>query len=205
MLIQKKEEIAKEEANPYDWPESYYMEIDADRRKQLLEAQMHRKPGQKSDELRMELWQMRYVPVKKENKYKDIFMGALVELMWLCTDVQKPFSARRVAKQAGVIRNNLGLVKEDHFSRELLLEEMKHLFLVYAVTCMEDKQYQNVIFGFGRLKKEKIEQKLTNEILRVSSWLPAELKMEAEFRIFTEGAGMALRHLGLAPQNTDTR
>ncbi len=198
MLIQKKEEILKEETNPYDWPESYYMEIDADQRKRLLDEQMRKDPGQKVDELRTELWQLRYVPVKKGDKYKDVFMGALVELIWLCTDVQKPFSARRVAKQAEKALESLGLKKEAHFSRELLLAEMKHLFLVYAVTCMEDKQYQNVIFGFGRMKKEKIEQKLAGEILQVSSWLPAQLKMEAEFELFTEGAAMALRHLGFS-------
>lgn len=97
MLIkeEKKQEEMKEEKNPYEWPKSYYMEIDPGKRRQLLEERIREGDEGEDNLLRMELWDHRYVPLKrsgkKEEKYKDCFMAALMQLLMLLRKAAGPF------------------------------------------------------------------------------------------------------------------
>ena len=196
-MLLKKAEVKKEEINPYDWPESYYMEVDAGRRLSLLEEHLNQEESDTINSLRMELWQMRYQPLKKGNEYKDNFMAGLVQWLMLTIDAARPFSKKRARKEAGQVLVQLGLTSEEHFTRELLETEMKHLFLVYAATCLEDRQYGSLLFGFGRIKKDKVEKKIAEDIRKVGFSLPDLLDMHTEFSVVAAGGRAALRHLGL--------
>ncbi|MCU6763616.1 Uncharacterised protein [uncultured Roseburia sp.] len=196
-MLLKKAEVKKEEVNPYDWPESYYMEVDAGRRLALLKEHKKSRETEEIDSLRMELWEMRYQPLKKENEFKDTFMGGLIHLLMLTIDAARPFSKKRACKEAQKILQQLGLDFKEHFTRELLETEIKHLFLVYAATCLEDKQYGSLLFGFGRIKKDKVEKKIAEDIRKIGFDLPKLLDMQTEFSIVAAGGRAALRHMGM--------
>ena len=203
MLIreEKKQEEKKEERNPYEWPKSYYMEIDPGKRRQLLEERIREGDEGEDNLLRMELWDHRYELIKKsgkkEEKYKDCFMAALMQLMMLSDESGRPLFRKKAGREIAGVLKMLGVDQEAHYTRELLLEEIKHLFLVYGVTSMEDRQYSTVIFGFGRMKKEKIEQKLLTDIYKIIYELPENTGMEEAFSLIVQAGEMALRHLGL--------
>ena len=65
MLIkeEKKQEEMKEEKNPYEWPKSYYMEIDPGKRRQLLEERIREGDEGEDNLLRMELWANRKIHI----------------------------------------------------------------------------------------------------------------------------------------------
>ena len=67
MLLKKAVEKKQEapETNPYEWPESYYMETDAHQRKALLEAHISSGDAGVDNRLRKELWELRYQTQKK--------------------------------------------------------------------------------------------------------------------------------------------
>lgn len=203
MLIkeEKKQEEMKEEKNPYEWPKSYYMEIDPGKRRQLLEERIREGDEGEDNLLRMELWDHRYVPLKrsgkKEEKYKDCFMAALMQLLMLSEESSRPLLRKRAEKEISGVLKMLGVDQEAHYTKELLLEEIKHLFLVFAVISMEDKQYSAVIFGLGKMKKEKIERKLLTDVHKVIYNLPENTGMEEKFSLIVQAGEMALRHLGL--------
>ncbi len=74
MLLKKAVEKKQEapETNPYEWPESYYMETDAHQRKALLEAQISSGDAGADNRLRKELWELRY-QTQKKGDVKDNF------------------------------------------------------------------------------------------------------------------------------------
>ena len=198
---EKQKEEIKEEKNPYEWPKSYYMEIDAKKRRNLLEERIREGDEGEDNLLRMELWDNRYEIQskggKKSPKYKDCFMAALIQLLMFSEESGRPFFRKKAQKEISELLNLLGVNKESHFTAELLLEEIKHLFLVYAVTSMEDRQYSTIIFGFGKMKKEKIEQKLIGDIYKIIYELPENVGMKEQFSLIAQAGEMALRHLGL--------
>lgn len=203
MLIkeEKKQEEINAEKNPYEWPKSYYMEIDAGKRRQLLEERIREGDEGEDNFLRMELWDHRYEVIKKigkkEEKYKDCFMAALMQLLMLSDESNRPLFRKRAEKEISKVLKMLGVDKEAHYTRELLLEEIKHLFLVYAVTSMEDRQYSTILFGLGKMKKEKIEQKLIMDIYKIIYELPENTGGQEGFSLIAQAGEMALRHLGL--------
>lgn len=198
MLLKKAAEPKKEimEENPYEWPESYYMEIDAGKRKALLEAQISTGNDSEENRLRMELWEARYKQPKKGG-YVDNFMYWLLELLLLSRQMNKTLGKKGQKKQAAKALDILCTNRTEHFGKELIASELKHLMLAYGVLCMEDKSYGNILLGFGKIKKSKLEKKILCEYIAVGEQLPEYLDMKEEFLPVSQAIEAAKRHLGL--------
>lgn len=198
MLLKKAAEPKKEdtEQNPYEWPESYYMEIDAGKRKALLKEQISTGDDSEENKLRMELWEARYKQQKKGG-YMDNFMYWLLELLILSRQMNKTFGKKGQKKQAAKALDAFCTNRIDHFGDELIAAELKHLILAYGVLCMEDKSYGNILLGFGKMKKSRLEQKILCEYIALGEQLPEYLDMKEEFLPLSQAIDAAKRHLGL--------
>ena len=162
MILKKAEEKkVAEEVNPYDWPESYYMETDPEKRKALLDTQNNPEEAE-LNKLRNELWHLRYQTMKN-GKIKDCFIGGWMDLMLMRDQASGKFGKRGLKKQALKAFEQMGLSREAYFGRELLLAELKHMALLYCCASLTDRQYGSVLFGFGKMKKKK----LTVRLLRI--------------------------------------
>lgn len=192
--VEKKQEVP--ETNPYEWPESYYMETDAHQRKALLEAQISSGDAGADNRLRKELWELRY-QTQKKGDVKDNFLYWLMELILMCPQTTSRFGKRSLKKRAQTALGAFGLNRADYFGRELLAAELKHLFLTYGMICMEDKTYASVILGFGKMKQSTLENKLSAEFQAVSKKLPEYLEMKEDFVMLREASLAAAEHLGL--------
>lgn len=195
MLIKKAERKPVEE-NPYDWPESYYMETRPEQRLALLEAQSD--PDQEAENaLRRRLWELRYEK-QRNGQMKDRFLGAWLDLMLLQPQADSRFGRKKARSQAVKALEQLALTQTETFGRELLLAEVKHTILVYCCTSMEDRQYGSVIFGLGKMKKETISKKIDAELCNTGIWLPKKLELEKEAALLTEAVELARLHMGFS-------
>lgn len=203
-MLFKDQKPPQEERNPYDWPKNYYMEADAGKRLLLLEERVSQGDEGEDNLLRMEIWNRRYESVRRRNsgqKYKDKYLAGLFRLLMLAEESSRSFGKKKVMHETVDVLEQLGISQEEHFTRVLLLEELKHLFLVYAAACMSDRQYSTVMFGLGRMSREKIEQKLADDIYRIIYRLPENMNLQKEFDLLTQAGEMALHHLGLKVKN----
>lgn len=195
-MILKKAEEKKivEEVNPYDWPESYYMETDPEKRLKLLEAQND--PAEAEiNKLRLELWNLRYEKMRN-GKIKDRFIAGWMDLILMKEQVQGKFGKRGMKKQAQKALELMGIPQTEHFGKELLLAELKHMVLLYCCASMTDRQYSSIIFGFGKMKKEKIDHKIIGELDAVAVDIPGHLELQEESALLVEAIGLAKTHMG---------
>lgn len=203
-MLFKDQQPPQEEKNPYDWPKNYYMEADAGKRLLLLQERVSQGDEGEDNLLRMEIWNRRYEFAKRRNsgqKYKDKYLTELFRLLMLSEESSRAFGKKKIMQETVSVLEQLGIMQEEHFTKILLLEELKHLFLVYAASCLSDRQYSTVLFGLGRMSREKIEQKLANDIYGIIYKLPENMNMQQEFDLLTEAGEMALHHLGLKVKN----
>lgn len=198
MILKKAEERkVVEEINPYDWPENYYMETDPEKRKAILEARMAQKIAEEEEDnsLRLELWEHRY-EVMRNGKIKDTFIGAWMDLMLMKDQSGAKFGKRGLRKQAMKAIDALCLEREDHYGTEILLAELKHTALLYACASLTDRQYGSVIFGFGKMKKEKINAKIVADMQAVAIDVPHNLELIKETALLREAISQAKVHMG---------
>lgn len=198
MILKKAEEHKViEEVNPYDWPENYYMETDPQKRKNILERRMAEGHPEEEQEnaLRLELWEHRY-EVMRNAKIKDCFIGAWMDLMLMKDQSEGRFGKKGLKKQALKAIDAMCLEKEEHYGKELLLAELKHMALLYACASLTDRQYSSVLFGFGKMKKEKIDAKIIADMDAVASVVPKNLDLEQETALLQEAIFLAKVHLG---------
>lgn len=198
MLLKKAAEPKQEvvEENPYDWPESYYMEIDAAKRKKLLDEQLASEDADEKDQLRLKLWEKRY-KLQKKGDYADNFMYWLLELLLVTKQMNKKLGKKGQKKQAAKALEAFCTDQTEIFDRELIAAELKHLMLTYGMLSMEDKSYGSVILGFGKMNQSNLERKLAAEFDALGTRLPQYLDMKEEFSLLSEAIRMAERHLGL--------
>lgn len=212
MLLNKVEKEVVEEVNPYSWPENYYMETKPEKRKAILDGRMageirdtgvdseaeQKDASKEADDnyLRLELWEHRYEKMRKGD-IKDCFLAAWLDLMLLGPMVDSKFGRKNAKRQAIKAIDQMCIPQVEHYGKELLLEELKHTVLLYCCTSMEDRQYSTIIFGFGRMKMDKIKLKLTAELQDVGISIPEKLGLKEEMALLTEAIEMAKVHLGL--------
>ncbi len=194
MLLKKAEEKAVETTNPYQWPENYYLETDPEKRKAILEVQNNPEEAE-LNKLRMELWNLRYEKMKN-GKYKDTFLGAMLEFLIMRGQSVSAMGKRRMKKDAQKALEMFGIPKAEHFGKELLVEEIKHAVLLYSISSLNDKNYNAVLFGFGKKKKENVEAKITSDLDAVGHEVPEKLEMVEECQILTEAIEQAKAQLG---------
>ena len=195
MIFKKVEEKkVEEEVNPYDWPESYYMETDPEKRKQLLEARNDPEEAE-LNRLRLELWNLRYETMRN-GKMRDRFVAGWMELILMREQVKGKFGKRTLRKNALHALEQMGIFQMEHFGKELLLEELKHVVLLYCCSSMTDRQYNSVIFGFGKMKKDTVEKKIMGELRAVIVDIPENLELFDEMALLKEAVELAEIHMG---------
>ena len=173
------------------WTESFYQETDAAKRLALL-TQNKENEQTEADAFREKLWIARY---GKKSPKKDIFVGCLMEMKYLSEGQTFDIGGKK-RKQAAQIVNTLCLSEIDEQSeecREILLSELKNVFLSFIKVSREGRGFTSLIFGMGQLSEEGVAKKVAEQISAIAFRTPHFLHMDKEFALLQEAALLAVR------------
>ena len=145
----REEEIRKEnekESIALKWPDDYYKETDAKKRRTLLSQAMEQGLEPQENKIRMDLWERRYG--RKEGV--DEFLASWINLIYFANVVKKDRISIWHRKEKDQIMRSLCvdmLEEGDEKVRELLYLEICHMLDFYMDICKTDKKYSGLILG----------------------------------------------------------
>ena len=172
---------SKEENQKYEWPESYFKEMDPAKRKAMLDQRSEEDDGEFLEQLK-KLFAIRY---KKDDKgkYVDTFLRYWLELRVAAENLDGLFAERRNRKTVKEALKNLCLDETSEFPSDLMYQEMCHLTAAYIVLCSKDINYTAVLWGLGKKNDDKIQDKINLDLERIGEAIPKYLHMEEEFQV----------------------
>ena len=173
------------------WTDEFYREMDADKRLVLLKENIASNPTEE-DAFRKKLWIARYGRKKPK---KDAYVGCLMELKYLAEGGTLDIGGkkkRQAARIAADMYLNSPEVQEDRY-REILQEELKHVFLKFMEVSSQGRGFTSLVFGMGQLSDEGVIKKIAEQISTIAFQTPHMFHMDREFYILQRAALSAFR------------
>lgn len=173
------------------WTDEFYREMDADKRLVLLKENSESNPTEE-DAFRKKLWIARYGRKKPK---KDAYVGCLMELKYLAEGGTLDIGGkkkRQAARIAADMYLNSPEVQEDRY-REILQEELKHVFLKFMEVSSQGRGFTSLVFGMGQLSDEGVIKKIAEQISAIAFQTPHMFHMDREFYILQRAALSAFR------------
>ncbi len=172
---------------------AYYRESNPLKRKKILEKAIASGEDTKENEIRREIWEIRYGGTSEVSKTEraDGFMALWMTLEFNRNADKKWFAIKRARKEITKHLENLKfqeLSSQSETYRELLYRECVHLVRTYIELCETDKSYNNLLCGLISMSKERSREKLQEDIKSTAMRLPATLQLESELELFTKAA-----------------
>ena len=173
------------------WTDEFYREMDADKRLVLLKENIESNQTEE-DAFRKKLWIARYGRKKPK---KDAYVGCLMELKYLAEGGTLDIGGkkkRQAARIAADMYLNSPEVQEDRY-REILQEELKHVFLKFMEVSSQGRGFTSLVFGMGQLSDEGVIKKIAEQISTIAFQTPHMFHMDREFYILQQAALSAFR------------
>ena len=183
-MLFKEKKAEEKVVNPYPWPKNYYMDSEPEARRAFLEKQLLEDAGEEMQKISA-LFETRYEKNKKQ-RYVDTFMRGFMDLLVLKSSLTSPFSAKKNRRAAVEALHIMCVDRKDEFGETILYDELCHLIGVYVMSCLSDSSYQSVILNIGKMKEEKVKEKIMLDLLFVAHTVPERLEMQEEFAFFTK-------------------
>ena len=173
------------------WTDEFYREMDADKCLVLLKENIESNQTEE-DAFRKKLWIARYGRKKPK---KDAYVGCLMELKYLAEGGTLDIGGkkkRQAARIAADMYLNSPEVQEDRY-REILQEELKHVFLKFMEVSSQGRGFTSLVFGMGQLSDEGVIKKIAEQISTIAFQTPHMFHMDREFYILQQAALSAFR------------
>ena len=173
------------------WIDEFYREMDADKRLVLLKENIESNPTEE-DAFRKKLWIARYGRKKPK---KDAYVGCLMELKYLAEGGTLDIGGKKKRQAARIVADmylNSPEVQEDRY-REILQEELKHVFLKFMEVSSQGRGFTSLVFGMGQLSDEGVIKKIAEQISTIAFQTPHMFHMDREFYILQRAALSAFR------------
>lgn len=138
------------------WPQCYYDELDARRRKEMLDSAIENGEGNPEENaVRQKLWALRYGQPKKNMPPADGYAGLWITMNLWRRDTASRFRVRAAVKELGGMLRQLGIdaPQASGLEQELVYQELVHAVRLYLSTCAEGS-YNTRFLGMVRLKPE---------------------------------------------------
>ena len=171
---------------------AYYREYDPMERLKLLEQSIQAGEEPEKNEIRKELWEIRYSDIPKNGEQRaDGFF-----ILWMAMEYNKNpgkrlFGVKSARKELGRHLEKLqfaGLCAKGSLYQELLYRECCHLVRSYMDISMHDRNYNSTLFGIMTMSKDRSHEKLANDIYETAIALPREVNMEEELAFIIKAA-----------------
>ena len=132
------------------WPQCYYDELDARKRKDLLDKAIENGEGAPEENaVRQKLWALRYGQPKKNMPPADGYAGLWITMNLWRRDTASRFRVRAAVKELSGMLKQLGIDAPQASSLE---QELVYRELVHAVRLsfhLHRGQLQHALFGHG--------------------------------------------------------
>ncbi|HUM82322.1 MAG TPA: hypothetical protein PLN48_00895 [Lachnospiraceae bacterium] len=168
------------------WPDSYYNEREAKKRREMLDLALEKGLSPEEDKIRKELFHFRYPEYEKnQGSYtKDAYLASWMVFRSIGNSLNGFFSFKKKnIKEVQSELEKMGFAAMEEYGKkgkDFLYLELRHMTTLYFYLCREDKQYGNIILGIGTMGDESLASKAAAEAYEVGFYVPKKLGLEKE-------------------------
>ena len=169
------------------WVEQYRCEIEKEDRKEILDKAIAEEGLTEENALRKQYFEWRYEKNKKTEV--DRFIRGWMSLAYLDNEIKSMFGKKRIKKAIEDIREDFHMdlaAGYGEMGQRVLYDEFYNTARLYISLCEEDKTYNSILLGLGRMKPAKLVAKIAADLYHVSCEIPKEIGMEEELKLFRE-------------------
>ncbi len=169
------------------WVEQYRREPEKEDRKEILDKAIAEEGLTEENALRLQFFEARYEENKKVKI--DHFIRGWMSLAYVENESNSFFGKNRVKKEIAKIRSDflLDLAKEHgEMGQRVLYDEFYNTARLYISLCQDDKSYNSILLGLGRMKPAKLIAKIAADLHHVSYEIPEKVGLQEELKPFRE-------------------
>lgn len=181
-LRQKREE---------DLPVLYFQKTDKNERRQILDRIKEKEGETEFVLICEELFENRYVPKNKNVQEIDHAIRGWLNIRFLPETAKGFFSKKKLPEKVQEILDDLGYSvceKYGSIGRELWFKELCNTARVYVALCQRDKAYGSVILGLGKVKPERLMNKIGEDMVNTTYTIPKQIGKLIEFEQLAQAA-----------------
>ena len=172
-------------------PELYFETTDKDERAEILSRIKENDEDVEFVKICEELFERRYVSREKNGQKIDYAIRGWINMKFLPEVARGWFTKKKLDARAREILDDMGYgvcEKYGALGREIWYKELCNVVRLYIHLCHSDKSYGSIIFGIGKMKKEKLVAKIGDDLVTVTYSIPKEIGMLNEFEQLAQAA-----------------
>ena len=173
------------------WVAKYCLELNKNKRKEILDAVIEEEGMTPETEVRAKLWEARYARRPKETTDVDHYIRGWMTLYYMRTSSKGMFRKKSIQKDKAQIMDDwkVDIAKEyGEIGEQALYQELCNMTRLYLELCKNDKSYSSILLGLGRMKESSLVQKIARDIYTLAYVIPQQTESEEDFRLFTKAA-----------------
>lgn len=171
----------------------YYTESSPARRRQILDAAMETQSDPEADEIRLQIWNLRYAKARENGKSgrADGYLKLWMDLRYLAENPPGRFSVKKTQKRLERELEELGFFQfydQGDQSRTLLFQECLHTACLYVKLCFSDRNYTSMILGMMPMKEGRVQDKVSKDLKKLYEDLPKVLEIPKPLELMLSAA-----------------
>lgn len=171
----------------------YYTESSPARRRQILNAAMETQSDPEADEIRLQIWNLRYAKARENGKSgrADGYLKLWMDLRYLAENPPGRFSVKKTQKRLERELEELGFFQfydQGDQSRTLLFQECLHTARLYVKLCFSDRNYTSMILGMMPMKEGRVQDKVSKDLKKLYEDLPKVLEIPKPLELMLSAA-----------------
>lgn len=190
--IRELERLRRERGeNDENLPDMFFEAVDVDERKEILERMKKSDTDPEVVKICEELFERRHISREKNVQSIDYAIRGIVNMKFLPEVARGWFSKNKLPDKVDEILNDLGYgvcEKYGSLGRELWFKELCNTMRLYIHLCQKDKAYSSIVFGIGKIKPERLAEKIGQDVVTLTYSIPKEIGMLQEFEQLAQAA-----------------
>ena len=168
----------------------YYTESSPARRRQILDAAMETQSDPEADEIRLQIWNLRYAKARENGKSgrADGYLKLWMDLRYLAENPPGRFSVKKTQKRLERELEELGFFQFYDQSQTLLFQECLHKARLYVKLCFSDRNYTSMILGMMPMKEGRVQDKVSKDLKKLYEDLPKVLEIPKPLELMLSAA-----------------
>ena len=168
----------------------YYTESSPARRRQILDAAMETQSDPEADEIRLQIWNLRYAKARENGKSgrADGYLKLWMDLRYLAENPPGRFSVKKTQKRLERELEELGFFQFYDQSQTLLFQECLHTARLYVKLCFSDSNYTSMILGMMPMKEGRVQDKVSKDLKKLYEDLPKVLEIPKPLELMLSAA-----------------
>ncbi len=175
-------------------PELYFETTNKEERAEILSRIKETEGDSDFVKICEELYDSRYISKEKNVTNIDYGIRGWVNIKFLPEVARGWFTKKKLDTRVREILDDMGYSvceKYGALGREIWFKELCNVVRLYIELCHTDKSYSTIIFGIGKMKKERLTSKICADLVTITYSIPREIGMLDKFEQLAEAAKTA--------------